>query len=69
VRGQPDAFRRFLADVSGSGRVWWDVLEAFVWTSGATEPDTARMRVLVDRLRNADPAEMLRESWVPATRI
>jgi serine/threonine-protein kinase len=66
VRGRPDAFRRFVAGVSGSGRVWWDVLEAFVWTSGATEPDTARMRVLVDRLRNADPAAMLRESWVPA---
>ena len=65
VRGQRAAFRRFVANVPGRRSSLWDVVEAFVWTSGAVEPDTARMRVLVDRLRITDPAVMRTEGIVP----
>ncbi len=67
LRGQTAAFRAFVADPPGDGRsALWDVLEAFVWTSGAIAPDTARMEVLVERLRAADPAQMRRQNWVEA---
>ncbi len=64
VRGQREAFRRFIADVPGRRISHWDVLEAFVWTSGALEPDSARMRVVAERLRAADPATMRTEGLV-----
>jgi tRNA A-37 threonylcarbamoyl transferase component Bud32/tetratricopeptide (TPR) repeat protein len=67
VRGQTAAFREFVADPPGAGRSpLWDLLEAFVWTSGAIAPDTTRMELLVERLRNADPAQMRRQNWVEA---
>ena len=66
VRGQHAEFVRFLDHIPGRRTATWDLMEAFVWTSGAVAPDTARMRVLVDRLKRADPAGMLRDNWVTA---
>ncbi len=66
VRGQHEAFRRFLDSIPGGRTAQWDLLEAFVWTSGAMAPDTTRMKAVLDRLRTVDPAAILRDDWVPA---
>jgi len=66
VRGQQQQFLRFLDNIPGGRTALWDLLEAFVWTSGAVTPDTVRMRLVLDRLRRADPAEIRRDNWVPA---
>ncbi len=66
VRGQHDAFRGIVDAPPGGRTAQWDLLEAFVWTSGALAPDTARMQAVLDRLANADPAVMAQGDWVPA---
>lgn len=66
VRGQHQAFRRYLERLPVRRTSSWDLLEAFVWTSGSIVPDTARMQYLLERLRSADPVEMRRDNWIPA---
>ncbi len=64
VLGQVDSLRRFFDRIPGGRTVLWDMDEAFIWTSGAIAPDTARMAALLPRIRSADPAAMRRNSWV-----
>ncbi len=66
VRGQHRQFLQLLDQPPGGRTAQWDLLEAFVWTSGAAAPETARMEAALDRLRRADPANILRDDWVPA---
>jgi serine/threonine-protein kinase len=66
VRGQHQRFRGFMDSLPGGRTPIWDLMEAYVWTSGALAPETARMRVLSDRLRRADPAELRADNMVPA---
>jgi tetratricopeptide (TPR) repeat protein len=66
VRGQLRQFREFLDHHPGRRTSAWDLLEAFVWTSGAMSPDRTRMMAALDRLRRADPADVRRDAWIPA---
>ncbi len=66
VLGRREEYLRFTDARRQAGSPLWDMEQAFVLTSGVLPPDEARMEAVRASLRDADPAELLRESWVPA---
>jgi tetratricopeptide (TPR) repeat protein len=66
TQGKHDALRRFLDDIPGGRIATWELVEAYLLTSGALAADTARMAWVLDRLRRADPAELRRTNMIPA---
>lgn len=65
VRGEYDAARQVMAELSRRSDPSWLVFEAFVLTTGAMPPDLDRKSVLVDLLAEPDPEALYRSSWIP----
>lgn len=65
VRGEYEAARRVMAELSRRDDPSWLVFEAFVLTTGAMPPDPDRYAVLVDLLAEQDPEALYRSSWIP----
>ncbi|MEZ4588199.1 MAG: protein kinase [Gemmatimonadales bacterium] len=65
TRGQHERLRDMLNDVPGGRTATWDMVEAYLLTSGVLARDTARMAAVLEGLRRADPAELRRTAMVP----
>jgi tetratricopeptide (TPR) repeat protein len=64
-QGRFREFETFLAGIPENDSACWDLYRAFVRTSGVVPPDAARMEDLLERLREADPEDILKTSWLP----
>jgi tetratricopeptide (TPR) repeat protein len=65
VRGQHREVDRYFTQLRGLDDRMWDVVEAFVLTSGTIPSDAERASSLAARLAAADPAEIHRTSFIP----
>jgi serine/threonine protein kinase/tetratricopeptide (TPR) repeat protein len=65
ARGKIGGFREFMASLQDQRNSAWDLFEAFILTSGAVPHDAEALDTVIDRLRRADPAQLLAASWLP----
>jgi len=65
ARGKIEEFREFMASLQDQRNSAWDLFEAFILTSGAVPHDAEALDTVIDRLRRADPAQLLAASWLP----
>ena len=66
AQGKLSEYREFTGSNTFTQNASWDVLEAFIETSGLVEPSATGLRALRDRIRNLEPAEMRATSFVRA---
>lgn len=65
VRGEYEAARRVMSELSRRGDPSWLLFEAFVLTTGAMPPDASRSAVLEELLATQNAVDLHRSSWMP----